>query len=86
MVVEMRLDLYQRVTLNRDFPEYQLECGDVVTLIDYVPHPRDGETGCMLEVFNAIGQSIRVVVVPRSAIEPLRADEMMAVRPLVQSV
>ena len=82
----MRLDLYQRVALNRDFPEYQLKCGDVATLIDYVPHPKDGETGCVLEVFNAIGQSIRVVVVPGSTIEPLRADEMMAVRPLEQSV
>ena len=82
----MGFELYQRVALNRDFPEYRLKCGDIATLIDHVPHPKDGETGCVLEVFNAIGQSIRVVVVSESAIEPLRADEIMAVRLLEQPV
>lgn len=81
----MKMELYQRVALSRDFPEYQLQRGDVATLIDYVPHPGGGEEGCVLEVFNAIGESIRVAVVPESAVEPLRADEVMAVRPLVQS-
>ena len=82
----MKPELYQRVALARDFPEYQLQRGDVATLIDYVPHPNGGEKGCVLEVFNAIGESIRVSVVPESAVEPLRADEVMAVRSLAQSV
>jgi len=76
----MKLELYQRVALGHDVPEFQLKSGDVATLIDYVPHPSDGETGCVLEVFNAIGESIQVVIVPESAVEPLRADEVIAVR------
>ena len=45
-------------------------------LVDYVPHPRGGEEGAVLEVFNAVGKSIAVVTVPASAVAPLRADEV----------
>jgi len=37
----------------------------------------------VLEIFNAIGESIAVVTVPSSAITPLRADQVPAVRSLV---
>jgi hypothetical protein len=47
----MNFELYQRVALNRDLNEYQLKKGDVATLIDFVPHPSNGEQGCVLEVF-----------------------------------
>ncbi len=80
----MKLERYQRVALNCDFPEYQLQRGDIATLLDYVLHPNGEEEGCVLEVFNAVGESIKVVAVPASAVEPLRADEVMAVRPLTQ--
>jgi Domain of unknown function (DUF4926) len=76
------LELYQDVALTRDIPEHHLKIGDVATLIDYVPHPRGGEEGCVLEVFNAIGGSITVVAVPVSAVEALRADEILTVRSL----
>jgi hypothetical protein len=41
-----------------------------------------GEPGVVLEVFNAVGESISVVTVKESDIEVLRADEVLAVRPL----
>ena len=50
----MKIDLYQEIALNRDFPEHNLHQGDVATLIDYVPHPANGEEGAILEVFNAL--------------------------------
>ncbi|MEO1298128.1 MAG: DUF4926 domain-containing protein [Cyanobacteria bacterium J06636_16] len=81
----MKLELYQEVSLNRDFQEYELKAGDVATLVDYVPHPEDGEGGCVLEVFNALGESLTVVTVPRSAIEALRSDEIMTVRSLMKA-
>ena len=76
------LELYERVALVRDFPEYRLQRGDVARLVDFVDHPAGGEQGCILEVFNALGESITVATVPRSAIEPLRANEILSVRPL----
>jgi len=80
----MTLELYQSVSLRRELPEHNLKKGDVATLIDYVPHPGGGEDGYILEVFNAIGESIAVVVVPLSAVELLRSDEILSVRSLVQ--
>ena len=77
-------DLYQRVSLNCDFPEHHLKKGDVATIIDYVPHPSNGEEGGVLEIFSATGESIAVVIVPISAIYPLRNDEILTVRSLVE--
>lgn len=76
----MMLELYQEVALTCDLPEYELKAGDVATLVDVVPHPTDGEEGCVLEVFNAVGESIAVIAVPVSAVEALRADEILTVR------
>lgn len=81
----MPLELYQDFALTCDIPEYQLKAGDIATLVDFVPHPEDGEQGCILEVFNAVGETIAVVTVPISTVEGLRADEILAVRPLAQT-
>ena len=62
-----------------------LRAGDVAYLVDHVEHPAGGERGCVLQVFNALGDSIATVTVPESAIEPLAADEVMTVRRLQAS-
>ena len=80
--MSMAVSQFQRVALTRDLAEHQLCAGDVACVVDLVPHPSGGETGCVLEVFNAIGESIAVVAVPLSAVEPLAADEVFAVRRL----
>jgi hypothetical protein len=77
----MEVKLYQRVALCRDLPEHRLKRGDVATLVDRVPHPEGKEEGCVLEVFSALGDSIMVIVVPRSAIQPLQANQVLSVRP-----
>ncbi|MGK7884084.1 MAG: DUF4926 domain-containing protein [Crocosphaera sp.] len=79
------LKLYERVSLNKDFPEYNLKKGDIATLVDTVPHPTGGEEGYVLEVFNALGESLNVIVVPSSAVEPLKQDEILSVRSLVET-
>ena len=81
----MQVALYQRVALRRDVPGQQLRAGDVAYLVDRVPHPTSGEMGCVLEVFNALGESIAVVTVPESDVEALSADEVLSIRRLVAS-
>lgn len=78
----MSLQLYDRVALRTSFPEHGLRAGDVATVVDFVEHPSAGPRGCVLELFNALGESIGVVAVPENAVEPLRADEVLAVRPI----
>lgn len=81
----MRIPLYQRVALCRDLEDHGLKKGDIAVLVDYVPHPGGGEEGCVLEVFNALDESIAVVAVPISEIEPMKADEVLAVRQLARA-
>ena len=76
----MKPDLYSRVVVNRDIPGEGLHRGDVATVIEYLEHPGGGEEGAILEIFNVLGESLGIATVPVSAIEPLRAEYVPAVR------
>ncbi len=80
----MKPPLFERVSLTRDLEERGLRRRDVGVVVDHVAHPQGGEEGALVEVFNALGESIAVVAVPLSAIEPMRADEVLAVRTLAR--
>jgi ABC-type phosphate transport system permease subunit len=41
-----------------------------------------GEDGYALEVFNAVGETMAVVMVPVSMVKPLTKNELLQVRPL----
>ena len=79
------LELYQYVALSRDVPQYNLKQGDVAMLIDYVTHPSGGEDGYILEVFNAVGDSLAVLTVPISAVAKLTSEAVLSVRPLAET-
>jgi len=79
----MRFDLYKDVVLARDLPEERLKRGDVVKLVERHVAP-DGTEGYSAEVFNALGDTIVVITVPASALEPLREDEVLCARPLAR--
>ena len=80
-----KLDLYQYVALSRDIPEYNLKQGDVAMLIDYVTHPSGGEDGYILEVFNAVGDSLAVLTVTISTVSKLPSEAVLSVRPLAKT-
>jgi len=77
----MPLALYTDAALSRDMPELRLRRGDLVKLIDHHVAP-DGGEGYSVEVLNALGDTIAVTTVPASALEALREDEVLSVRPL----
>ena len=78
----MNIEMFKEVALRRDIPEHNLRAGDVGTVVEILPHPTDGPRGVMLEVFNAVGESIAVVTVPETDIQPLTANGIFNVRPL----
>jgi hypothetical protein len=81
----MAFELFTRVALRDDFPQHQLHRGDVATIVDH--HPvTDSEDGYSLEVFNAIGETIAVLVVSESQIEPLMRNEVLHIRVLDEAV
>jgi hypothetical protein len=81
----MKVELYQEVSLTCDLPEHDLKVGDIAMLVDFVPHSNSGKEGCVLEVFNAIGESLTTIAVPISVVEALRSDEVLSVRPLAKA-
>jgi len=82
----MNLELYQRVALTRDLPEHNLYQGDVATVVEHLPATEEtnGEEGYALEVFNAVGETIDVVMVPSSAVKPLSEGEILQARSLAR--
>jgi hypothetical protein len=78
----MKYDLFRRVALTEDLPERRLRPGDVATLVEHHPGRPGQEPGYSLEVFNAVGESVDVVTVRESQIEPLTANELLTVRPM----
>jgi hypothetical protein len=55
----------------------------LVKIVDHHVAP-DGEEGYSIEVFNALGETIAVTTVPATALEALREDEVLSVRPLAR--
>lgn len=78
----MKYKLFEEIALNKDVPGKNLKKGDIATIVEY--HPvKDGEDGYSLEIFNALGDTIAVITVPESSIEPLTENEVFSVRPVV---
>lgn len=75
-----KYELFQRVALAHDISEKRLRRGDVATIVDLHPSPTGGEPGYSLEVFNALGETIAVIVVAESELQPLRENEVLNAR------
>lgn len=76
----MKYELFTRIALTTDLPGHRLHSGDVATVVEHHPGRPGQEPGYSLEVFNAIGETVTVVTVPESQIEPLTSDELLHVR------
>jgi hypothetical protein len=80
----MKYKLFQQVALAKDVPGKRLRCGDLATIVDC--HPANGgEPGYSIEIFNAVGETIAVTIVPESFLQQLTANEILHVRPLAES-
>ena len=77
----MTYKLFEEVVLTKDIHKRGLKKGDVATIVE-CHSVSDGEDGYSLELFNALGDTIAVITVAESAIEPLTANEIFSVRSL----
>jgi len=78
----MAYELYGKVALKVDLPAHKLRRGDVATIVEAHSGPPGQEPGYSLEVFSAVGETIAVVTVRESQVEPLTRDEVLHVRRL----
>lgn len=77
----MNFELYSRIALSEDIPQHNLRCGDIATVVDK-HRGINNEIGYSLEIFNAVGETIDVVVVSENQIEHLEGNEILHVRHL----
>ena len=77
----MKFELYTDAALACDVPEHRLKRGDIVKLVDHHIAP-DGTEGYSVEVFNAVGGTLAVIVVRASALVALRQGEVLCARSL----
>jgi hypothetical protein len=78
----MAYPLFTRVSLTKDFPEHGLHRGDLATIVEIHEGAPAQETGYSLEVFNAVGETITVLVVEESKISPVNRNKILHVRQL----
>lgn len=77
--------MFSRVALKTDVPENGLRRGDLATIVEYHEGLPGKEPGYSLEVFNAVGDTVAVIALGESEIEPLSAKEILHVRPLAST-
>ena len=82
----MLIKRYARVSLRRELPSHHLERGDVATVVDFAPVPETGDEGCVLEVYNAVGELIGTVTVSEVDVQPLQDNEILCVRKLTKPI
>ena len=82
----MKYQLFTRIALKTDLPQHGLRNGDVATIVEYHEGRPGQEPGYTLEVFNAVGESVAVIMVRESQIVPLTANELLHVRPPAEAV
>ena len=78
----MKFEMFSRVALKTDVPESGLRRGDVATIVEFHQGRPGQEPGYSLEVFNAVGETVAVITLRESQMEPLSAKEILHVRPL----
>lgn len=64
------------------FPRKRCAGGVIATVVELLPGTTasGGEDRCILEVFNAVGETIAVVTVPMSGVAPLQRSDVLSVR------
>ncbi|WP_420148039.1 DUF4926 domain-containing protein [Spirosoma sp.] len=78
----MQLPLYERVALRVDVPEQDLKKGDIVTTVEFFEARRNLPNAYVVEVFNAIGETIAVFTVKEDDLEALTGHDVLSKRTL----
>ncbi len=75
-----KFKLYQQIVLSRALPEHDLEKGDVAIIAEIIE--KESKTGYVLEIFDANGQTLKVIVVSDSDISEVKPHSIVNYREL----
>ena len=77
----MSYSLYSEITFNQDLRHESILKGDIGTIVDY--HEANhliNEPGYTIEIFDAYGNTLKVVTVPESKISLIKHNSVLSVR------
>jgi hypothetical protein len=77
----MKFELYTEIVFNQDIIEYSIKKGDIGTLVEY--YPSNGmyfDDGYSVEIFDAYGDTLKVVTVGESIISLIKPRSVLSVR------
>jgi hypothetical protein len=72
------IEEFEQVALTEDVPAFDLEAGDVGTVVDITPNGKQ----LTLEFFNFSGETVAVIPVQREQVRHLEHNEVMHARPV----
>jgi hypothetical protein len=73
----MKYEMFSRVALNANLPKHRLRRGDLATIVHYHQGRPGQEPAYSLEVFNPAGETVDVITLRGSQIEPLTAESVL---------
>ena len=77
----MKFKLYTEIAFNQDILEYSILKGDIGTLVEYHKANNNiNEDGYTIEIFNALGDTLKVITVPESKISAIKHNSVLSVR------
>lgn len=72
--------LYQQVVLSKTLHQYDLQKGDLATIIEIIN--QENKTGYCLEIFDNDGNTLKVIIVDESDISQIRPHSVINYREL----
>lgn len=75
-----KFEMYQQVVLSKALPQYDLQKGDVATIVEIMK--QENKTGYCLEIFDNNGATLKVIVAEESEISEIKPHSVVNYRQL----
>lgn len=75
-----KFEIYQQVVLSKALPQYDLQKGDVATIVEIIKHKN--KTGYCLEIFDSNGATLKVIIAEESDISEIKPHSIVNYRQL----
>ena len=78
-----KFKLYQQVILSKALPDYNLQKGDLATIIEIIRN--ENKTGFCLEIFDNDDNTLKVIIVDESEISEIKPHSIINYRQLQEN-
>lgn len=76
----MPFELFSQAALAEDLPDYTLQKGDLVTVVEHLPANGQHAEGYVVEVFDVLGNTLHVLSVHANQLQALKPNAIPFMR------